>query len=591
MKRNLTEELRSVQFGTYPELFAKFRSLSERYGGLSQDSIISAFTRVTGQRPMLNNPYIQNRRVKAISSLPADFTKDQVGEMLRSPDANEQALRRVEHGLEYTAYPLFHMRKVYQDLLTYHSYFTPQFSQEGDAKKGDLWREWRLLEKLRQELDPAAWAHKIAGQAMQEGKVFYVPRMMVDKSHNEVCHAFMQQLPSDWVKIVGFNNKSKYTVAFNLFYFLQPGTNPLQFGDLFLPYLDPFQEIVTRPPKGAGKTVLYASKDAGYVDMVKYKQMRDKGMLEGEPEVYYQNGRWFYWVTLPVDKVFTFEIDDASVTAVSPWTGLFLSLIQLAQYEQVQLELVQNPLISLMTGEIPYRDEQGAEAADAYKLSNAGRKMFEALWYQMLMDNNTSGIGLFMAPVENLKMHTLSEAPSAMQISSNGYAYTMAKAGLAGIIPTKEDPKAGLAQISFKIESRFAQNIYRDFMRMMNVVVEGFKLKYRWSFRMFGDLASDQEREESARKGMTLGILPDTLVYNALHDRSILDDMAISWAVKESGVMEARLPLVTSYSAKNPDSNLPPEGKHELNPGGRPDSGGQATSEGQEQDIDNGGDA
>ena len=52
--------------------------------------------------------------------------------------------------------------------------------------------------------------------------------MMVDKSHNEVCHAFMQQLPSDWVKIVGFNNKSKYTVAFNLFYFLQPGTNPLQ---------------------------------------------------------------------------------------------------------------------------------------------------------------------------------------------------------------------------------------------------------------------------------------------------------------------------------------------------------------------------
>ncbi len=586
---NLTEELRSVAFGTYPEVFAKFRSLSERYGGLSQDSIISAFTRVTGQGPMLNNPYIQNRRVKAISSLPADFTKDQVGEMLRSPDANEQALRRVEHGLEYTAYPLFHMRKVYQDLLTYHSYFAPQFSQEGDAKKGDFWREWRLLEKLRQELDPAAWAHQIAGQAMQEGKVFYVPRMMVDKSHNEVCHAFMQQLPSDWVKIVGFNNKSKYTVSFNLFYFLQPGTNPLQFGDLFLPYLDPFQEIVTRPPKGAGKTVLYASKD--YVDMVKYKQMRDKGVLEGEPEVYYQNGRWFYWVTLPVDKVFTFEIDDSAVTVVSPWTGLFLSLIQLAQYEQVQLELVQNPLISLMTGEIPYRDEKSAEASDAYKLSPAGRKMFEAMWYRMLMDNNTSGIGLFMAPVENLKMHTLSEAPSAMQISSNGYAYTMAKAGLAGIIPTKEDPKAGLAQISFKIESRFAQNIYRDFMRMMNVVVEGFNLKYRWTFRMFGDLASDQEREESARKGMTLGILPDTLVYNALHDRSILDDLSLSWAVDESGLLDTRKPLVTSYSAKNQNGDLPPTAKHELDPGGRPSSDGQATSEGQEQDIDNGGDA
>ena len=92
-----------------------------------------------------------------------------------------------------------------------------------------------------------------------------------------------------------------------------------------------------------------------------------------------------------------------------------------------------------------------------------------------------------------------------------------------------------MAQISFKIESRFAQNIYRDFMRMMNVVVEGFNLKYRWTFRMFGDLASDQEREESARKGMTLGILPDTLVYNALHDRSILDDLSLSWAERAVG--------------------------------------------------------
>ena len=106
---------------------------------------------------------------------------------------------------------------------------------------------------------------------------------------------------------------------------------------------------------------------------------------------------------------------------------------------------------------------------------------------------------------------------------------------------------------------------------------------------MFGDLATDPELEEGARKGMTLGILPDTILYNALHDRSILDDMAVSFAVAESGIMDARLPLVTSYSAKNPDSALPPEAKHELNPGGRPDSGGKATSEGQEQDIDQGG--
>lgn len=72
----------------------------------------------------------------------------------------------------------------------------------------------------------------MAGQALQEGKVFYHPRVKVDKSHNQVDYAFMQQMPSDWVKIVGFNNVSKYTVSFNLFYFLQPGTAQSSSGNL-----------------------------------------------------------------------------------------------------------------------------------------------------------------------------------------------------------------------------------------------------------------------------------------------------------------------------------------------------------------------
>ena len=85
---------------------------------------------------------------------------------------------------------------------------------------------------------------------------------------------------------------------------------------------------------------------------------------------------------------------------------------------------------------------------------------------------------------------------------------------------------------------------------------------------------------------MTLGLLPETLVYNALYNRSILDDIAVSAAIQESGVLDMRIPLVTSYSAKNPDSGLPPAAKQTLDPGGRPSSGGKATSDGAESDLD-----
>jgi hypothetical protein len=586
-KLNLTTELQDVQYSSYSDIFGRFKKLSEQYGGMPMNSLMSAFSRTTGAQYYRNDPYIQNRRVQAISSLPNEFSKNKVAEMLTSPLANERGLRQVEHALEYTAYPLFHTRKMYQDLLTYHSYIVPEFTDKDAAKNDDFWREWKLLEKLRRKLDPKTTAHKLAGQAVQEGKVFYYPRISVDKPHNKVDYAFMQQLPSDWTKIVGFNSVSKYTVAFNLFYFLRPGCFPEQFGDLFEPYLDTFSMVTDRAPKGVGKKYVYAEK--GTVDMGRFRQIvQDNPQgLAGEPEVYYQNGKWFYWVTLPVDKIFTFEIDDANTTAVSPLTGLFLSLLQIAQYEQIQLELVQNPLISLFTGEIPYKQKNDQTAIeDDYRLSDAGRRLFEYLWYQMLSDSNTSGIGWFTAPVANIKMHQLAEAPSATKISSAGYGYTMAKAGLSALIPTSDEPRAGVANISLQIESKFAEQIYRCYERMMQSIMDGLNLKYSWRFECFGNIAEDANTLKAAKEGMTLGILPQTVIYLALHDMSVVDDLTLSHAISESGVLDLRIPLVSTYSAKQGDSRLPPQAAHDANPGGRPDAEGKKTSEGAEAGID-----
>ena len=100
-------------------------------------------------------------------------------------------------------------------------------------------------------------------------------------------------------------------------------------------------------------------------------------------------------------------------------------------------------------------------------------------------------------------MHTLAEARDAMEISSNGYEYTISKAGLAGIMPSSSDTRAGMAQISMQIESRFAETIYRDFERMMAVIFRRMNLKYEWRFEMFGNLATDKDLEDAAMKGMT----------------------------------------------------------------------------------------
>ena len=572
-----TSELNKLQYAAFPQIFEKLRTMAAENQGMPMSAISTAFAGINAGRYGMANPYIQNRRVKQISSLPVNFTKDKVGEMLTAPYDSEQPLRQVSHILEYTAYPLFHIRKTYQNLLTYHSYVMPRMVSGEDTKKDDFLREWKLTEKLREEFKPKENAHQIVGQVGVEGKVFYYPRYSVDKSHNKVNYAFMQQLPSDWTKITGYNNVSKYTVAFNMMYFLQPGCVPEQFGELFLPYLYDFGSVVQKP-EGTGTSVVFAQKTR--IDMQKFQRIQAMGDMPGTPDVYYQNGRWYYWVYLPVDSVFPFEADDVSRTAISPFAGLFLNMIQLAQMEQIQLELIQNPLVSLLHGEIPYRDDKAASSEDQYKLSNAGRLLFEAIWYDMLQANNTSGIGLYLAPAENMKLESLSEAPSAMDIVKQGYSDTMSQAGMGAIIPLGDDPKAGTAQISLQIESKFMQTVYRDFERMMNAIIKKLNLKYDWKFVMFGDIAEDEKTLERCMNGMEHGILPDTILYNALLDRSMLDDLCLSDAVFNSGILDKRLPLVTAYNMKQDSSGLPPQSP------GRPKGDGTVTADGSETMID-----
>lgn len=572
-----TSELNKLQYAAFPQIFEKLRTMAAENQGMPMSAISTAFAGINAGRYGMANPYIQNRRVKQISSLPVNFTKDKVGDMLTAPYDSEQPLRQVSHILEYTAYPLFHIRKTYQNLLTYHSYVMPRMVSGEDTKKDDFLREWKLTEKLREEFKPKENAHQIVGQVGVEGKVFYYPRYSVDKSHNKVNYAFMQQLPSDWTKITGYNNVSKYTVAFNMMYFLQPGCVPEQFGELFLPYLYDFGSVVQKP-EGTGTSVVFAQKTR--IDMQKFQRIQAMGEMPGTPDVYYQNGRWYYWVYLPVDSVFPFEADDVSRTAISPFAGLFLNMIQLAQMEQIQLELIQNPLVSILHGEIPYRDDKAASSEDQYKLSNAGRLLFEAIWYDMMQANNTSGIGLYAAPFENMKLESLSEAPSAMDIVKQGYSDTMSQAGMGAIIPLGDDPKAGTAQISLQIESKFMQTVYRDFERMMNAIIKKLNLKYEWKFVMFGDIAEDEKTLERCMNGMEHGILPDTILYNALLDRSMLDDLCLSDAVYNSGILDKRLPLVTAYNMKQDSSGLPPQSP------GRPKGDGNVTADGSETMID-----
>lgn len=560
------------------DYFARYMaSLGQKYQALPMDSVYQAFMGAGGMGYMLNWPYIQNKRVKSINSLPANFSKDDIEQMVAAPEGNEQALRQVSAALASSTKTYDLILQTYQDVLTYDWYVYPGYASEKPDKATQL-REYAMAIKLAETMNIKAKAHEIVGLCAQYGKVFYTPRISMDKSHGKVNYAFLQQLPEDYIKIVGWNNgPGKYTIAFNLMYFVQPGNDWRQFGDLFRPYMQSFYSVVQ--PEGKYVYSSQERRSQNYrIDTNKFEAAK-MNELPGAPEWQYAGNKWFYWVILPADKVFSFEIVDRNALMAPPTTGMMVSLTQIPNYEAAQMEVILNPLTSVLTGSLETYDPKGSSNADPVRVSEKTRRLFEAYWYQMLQATNTSGIGLYLAPADDLKLQTLSDTVSNTNITSTALNDQILKAGLTALIPTTNDPKVGVAQLSAQIQARYPMLIYWAIERMMNWVFEQQRFKCPFKFRMFGDIFSRKEEIESARQGATLGILPETLKYDALMGHSLLDDMAISDFVSESGILDKRKPLVTSYSAKQETSGLPPQAKKDLNPGGRPAEDGSINGE------------
>lgn len=538
--------------------------------GLDMNQYFTAFMNAGGLSLLYNWPQIQNQRVKGINTRPADISKNDLVKFISAPEGNERALRAASASLAYSTTTYDNILRTYADVLSYFWYVYPGYA-EGESDKKTALRDMMLVQKLIQSIDVKAKAHEFCGLCEKYGKIFVTPRISVDKSHNKVNYAFLQQLPTDYCKIVGYNNgPGKYTVAFNLMYFARPGTAWQQYGDLFEPYMPVFQQVVRRQP---GKYV-YNS-----IDTALFKNIKANETI-GNPEWIQIGQECYYWVTLPADRVFTFEADDTTPLVIPPFTGMFVSLTQIPNYEAAQMELILNPLTAVMTGELETTDTKGLNTnADNIRVPDSVRRMFEMLWYQMLNATNTSGIGVYLAPAQNLKLQTLSDTVSNTNIAQTAYNDQVLKSGLTALIPTTADPKVGVAQLSASITAQRAKYVYGSMERVINWAIESLGLKTPLRFKMFGDIFTAGEELENARKGMTSGLLVDTLKYNAILGHSLLDDIAISDFVDKTGVLDKRIPLVTSYSAKQDTSGLPPQVKKEFSEDGRPAERGSINGE------------
>lgn len=542
---------------SYTDFFSGVRALATNggYKSLPITAVINAFGKAWS-----NNPYIQNQRVKGLRSQPFLYERPAIENFLKDAEHSELPLRQVGTALNYSSYPFYKLKTTIASILTYHWYYMPQYIDESDAKEEKFKRERRLVDKICKRLDPTMHGRILTQSALDEGKVFRYMRIALDKAHNDVYAVALQELPSDYCKIVGRNSDSYYTVAFDFTYFWRPGTSVYQFAPIFERYfkmlMDATDEVDTAAGKGKRKVINMAKASVALKN------------VEGV-SVEKVNDRYYFWVDLPTNECFTFGLDFSNPIQASMLMGLFLTGVDLSQYEYLQKQLLQVPLYGLLTGEIPYHDEKNnSKKSDDYRLSPTGDTYYRNLFYQMMEQNDTSGIDVYFAPVENMKLQSLDSIPNSGDIVTKAYQDFNTKAGITGIMATTDKPQAALVASSQKIESQYARLIYSQFANMMNRTFEALNLNYEWRFVMFGDVFSDEKTRDAARQGMTLGVLSDTYIYNALQGRTLEDDYAASADLLASGIMDMRRPLQSSYTATSKGGSVDPQATG--SDGGRP---------------------
>ena len=520
---------------SYSAVIERLNGIMGQYSSLPIDSVYSAFGRALGF--WANQPNIQNNRIKALNPLPCDYSKEDLNVFLTHPQDSEYELQQVGEGLKWTNYSWFKLNKSYADMLQLHALALPQHATADEIKSDSFKREARLVHKVIKALMPKQTGRKAANQAGLQGKVFKLPRYSVDKSHNKVNYFFVQDLPKRWCTIIGQNNISEWTLSFNLMYFMQPGTDYRQFGDLFEPYMSDFNAWATADQRKAFKSkFVYASRNNA------------TGRFEYEAKAWQQNGTWFYYVSLPIDRVWTFDIDNSTAIVASPFSGLMQNFSQQADREAAELSLILNPIMKLVTGEMPYYESNSAKDDDGYRLSLGGRALFEALFNQLMAQNNTAGTCLYSAPLKNIHAWDYPEATHATSVSNSYLVYGMNKTGMNALIPVTENPHQGVAEYSAKLEAQFDHNIYLSFNRMVNYILGTLNLNWEWEVKFWGDIYSDDAVRAFALKLIDKGDLWGWYLLCSLDDISIYERVNANEMVKASNFMNTLEVPQTAYT-------------------------------------------
>lgn len=507
-----------------------------------------------------SSPYIQNQRVKRVAGLPSKPERDTLEKALSSPMDNELTIRKNSYSL-FSNYSMLKLNNLYADILTYRNYFYSRGVKEGELKSKRYAKERKRILTWIEKLQPQRTFSKITLAVQREGKKAYYLRDSINENKN-FDYVYLQELPSDYLKIVGWNSASGFTVSFDFTYFWQAGTSTDQFPPIFEDFFNELNNVIPKdnPNKLISPNLLPSGSDA---------------------QIYKTGNSWHYWKTLPADECFVFSQDESLVWWVPNTAGLFLQAQDLQDYNYLQQQLLQLPLSSVIMATMPLnKDKDGTSATDNYSLSTGAFTFFTDIFNSIA----PSGTKLFITPATDYEFFNFNQnTVNNTDIVANALQQFNSMAGVGGLMVTNDKPNVTQTKTQQLIESSYVSKLYKQFENCINLWWDNkIELRYKWRFVIKGSIFTDMDTFSRVESAINMGqnyMMPEYLSYFNLY----LDDVKyLQEEVNAIGIYDKMKNLQSSFTMSSKDIGRPPVEEKNIESDNTAASidGGSNTSEG-----------
>lgn len=491
------------------------------------------------------NPFIQNQRVKSLSTQSVTYSKEQLAKFAANPAVSEVALRGAAATASSSQQIYYYILRRACDVPVYNHFVVPELlPEESGYASPDFRSEAALVDNWFDVFNVPNSLKTIALQVKREGKCSYILRnnFVGTGKQRKTDYAVFEKLPTDWIKITGIGQLG-YTVSFDFSYFLQVGNDPQFFGDFFVNiWADMMNLGVLKKNPQTAKYEFDIAKCRGYsYDWNGYRATSMIESLQNDAE-----RRFIFWITLPFDLAYTFASDNSTPFVAPDTTGLLQKLQELTDYGTLAGLIASTPLTSVLTGEAEF-----IEGARANK--NETKISPEVLLGLQTMFNSmtSSNVEAYFMPLKNIKLQQLNADVNSSDITTKAMKNLVAYAGEGGLTITTDKPSIAQVRAAEKLAAEQQRYVTLQVENVLNYILKhNLGLRYLWKVRIWGDIFFVDEQKSALKEQVQAGnmaLLPKLMSADGL---SVTDTKALTDYMVSLGVYDKFRTLTQDHAAE-----------------------------------------